>query len=111
LHRVCTCIARTFVFKFNPVEGTGGVDPSHSRIGEIGPQVFKCGAQPKITSSHREKLAQFLEHDPDLTLEELREGLSLDCTVQAIHYVLEDMGISYKKRHFEQANKTEKMSL
>lgn len=80
------------------------------RIGEIGAQVYKCGAQPKITSTHREKLAQLLAHDPDLTLEELRNDLSLDCTVQAIHYVLKDMGISYKKRHFEPVNKTAKTS-
>lgn len=76
------------------------------QTGEIGDGYYRCGAKPKITAAHREKLQQLLDEHPDLTLEQLREGLGLDCTVQAIHYVLKNMGISYKKRHSELANKT-----
>jgi hypothetical protein len=33
-----------------------------------------------------------------MTLAELREALGLKCTLPAIHYVLVDMGLTYKKR-------------
>jgi len=78
-------------------------------IGDIRPQVYKNGAQPKITSTHRERLCELLQENPDLTLEVLREKLGVDCTIQAIHYVLKDMGISYKKRLSVPVNKTAKI--
>lgn len=76
--------------------------------GDIRDGYHRCGAKPKITPVHREQLQKLLDERPDLTLEQLRNELDLDCTVQAIHYVLKDMGISYKKRHFEPANRTAK---
>ena len=79
-------------------------------IGEIGPQVYKCGAKPKITPDHRETLRKLLAQEPDLTLEELRKNLGVSCTIQAIHYVLKDMGISYKKRPSARVSKTVKTS-
>ena len=39
-------------------------------------------------------------------LEELRRATALDCTLPAIHYVLEKIGLTYKKRHSVPANKT-----
>jgi hypothetical protein len=47
---------------------------------------------------------------PDLTLEELRRAAQLDCTIQAIHYVLAAMGLTYKKRHSAPVNKTARIS-
>lgn len=32
-----------------------------------------------------------------MTFVELREALGLECTLPAIHYVLVDMGLTYKK--------------
>jgi transposase len=43
-------------------------------------------------------LRLLLIKQPDLTLEEIRTRLGLGCTIQAIHYVLVDMGLTYKKR-------------
>lgn len=77
-------------------------------LGEIGAQYQNCGRKPKITESHRQRMTGLLEEQPDLTLEEIRQGLGLDCTIQAIHYVLKEMGISYKKRRCAPASKTEK---
>ena len=67
-------------------------------LGDISPQYQNCGAPPKITQTHREHLRLLLATQPDMTLEELKAALGVDCTVQAIHYALKDMGMSYKKR-------------
>jgi transposase len=74
--------------------------------GDIGPRYHRCGRKPKIVPIHRQKLRELLGRKPDLTLEELRRAAALDCTIQAIHYVLEEMGLTYKKRHCAPANKT-----
>ncbi len=75
------------------------------KIGDISPQHHLAGRKPIINEAHRRTLQQLLKQDPGLTLEELRDQLNLPCTIQAVHYVLHDMGITYKKRHFERANK------
>ena len=74
--------------------------------GDIACQYHRCGRQPRIVAGHRQKLRELLSRKPDLTLEELRRAAQLDCTIQAIHYVLEDMGLTYKKRRSAPANKT-----
>ena len=73
--------------------------------GDIGPRYYRCGRKPKIVLTHRQRLCELLERKPDLTLEQLREATALDCTVQAIHYVLKKMGLTYKKRHSGPPNK------
>ena len=80
---------------------------SQRRRGEgIGSLRHRCGRKPMIKEEHRQALRKLLADRPDMTLEEMRECLGLDCTVQAIHYVLSDMGLTYKKRHSEPVNKT-----
>ena len=59
-----------------------------------------------ILTAHRCQMRTLLREKPDLTLKELRAGLGLDCSLPAIHYVLEKMGPTYKKRHSEPASKT-----
>ena len=66
--------------------------------GEIACQYHRCGRRPRIVAVHRQELRKLLSQKPDLTLEELRRATQLDCTIQAIHYVLEEMGLTYKKR-------------
>jgi len=74
--------------------------------GDIRPRYYRCGRKAKIVPAHRRQLRQLLGRKPDLTLEQLREATALNCTVQAIHYVLEKMGLTYKKRHSVPASKT-----
>ena len=74
--------------------------------GEISCRYDRCGNKPKIVAVHRQKLRELLSRKPDLTLEELRRSTQLDCTIQAIHYVLEEMGLTYKKRRSAPVNKT-----
>jgi transposase len=78
---------------------------------EIGARYDRCGRRPKIEKSHREMLSLILVEKPDLTLQELREALGLDCTLPAIHYALVDLGLTYKKRLSKPASKAGQMSL
>ncbi len=78
--------------------------------GEIGARYDRCGRKPRIMETHRKALREMLAGKPDLTLKELREALGLDCTLPAIHYVLADMGLTYKKRLSRPASKTGRTS-
>ena len=66
--------------------------------GDIAPRHHNSGRKPKITPRHADKLKRLVRNHPDMTLEELRDGLGVDCTPQAIHYALKRMGLSLKKR-------------
>jgi transposase len=78
--------------------------------GDIAPRHKFAGRKPKITAAHRERLHGLVRQNPDLTLEELRDALGMDCSVPAIYYVLESMGLSLKKRRSIPRNKIEPMS-
>ena len=74
--------------------------------GDIGPRYHRCGLKPGKVAAQGRTFRQLLSHKPDMTLEELRKATALNCTLPAIHYVLEKMGLTYKKRHSVPANKT-----
>jgi len=76
------------------------------RTGDIAPRHRFSGRKPKLIGTHRRQLRALLRKQPDLTLRELHAALGVACTLQAIHYVLLDMGLTYKKRHSGPANKT-----
>lgn len=75
--------------------------------GDIGPRYHRCGRKPGRVAAQRQTFRQLLGRKPDMTLEELRRATALNCTLPAIHYVLEKMGLTYKKRHSVPANKTD----
>ncbi len=68
------------------------------KTGDIGNRHRFSGAKPKIGPRHRKQLRRLVREQPDMTLEELRDAIEVDCTPQAVFYVLEDMGLSLKKR-------------
>ena len=74
--------------------------------GDIGPRYHRCGLKPGKVAAQGQAFRQLLSRKPDMTLEELRRATALDCTLPAIHYVLEKMGLTYKKRRSGPANKT-----
>lgn len=80
------------------------------RTGDLRPRHHHSGRKPMLVQSHQQKLRELLARKPDLTLEELRQSLAVRCTLQAIHYVLERMGLTYKKRHSGRVNKTDPTS-
>lgn len=67
--------------------------------GDIKPRHRYSGRKPKILAGHEQQLRSLLARKPDLTLEELRQAVALSCTLPAIHYALQRMGLTYKKRH------------
>lgn len=76
------------------------------KTGDIGPRHHYSGPKPTIVDSHRRQMRLLLSQRVDMTLVELRDRLNLKCTIQAVHYVLAEMGLTYKKRHFGPVSKT-----
>ena len=74
------------------------------RTGDIAPRHRFSGRKPKITPKHQQQLRRLVAARSDLTLEQLREAIGVDCTVPAVHYALERMGLPLKKRHSAQRN-------
>lgn len=80
------------------------------RLGDLRPQHHRAGRKPKIQAADRLQLRQQLAAKPDLTLAELRTRTGLNCTLPAIHYVLADMGLTFKKRRSAQPSRTVRTS-
>lgn len=80
------------------------------RTGDIAPRHHRSGRKPRILASHRQSMGRFLRDKPDMTLAELRAALGLDCSLPAIHYALDKLGLTYKKRHSAPASRTARMS-
>jgi len=74
--------------------------------GDLSARYDRCGGRRKIFAEHEQRMRELLGQKPDMTLEELRDALGLDCTVQAVHHALGRMGLTYKKRRSGPANKT-----
>jgi len=74
--------------------------------GDLRPRHRYCGRKPLLGQSYQQRLRELVARQPDLTLEELRQALAVRCTLQAIHYVLQRMGLTYKKRRSGPANRT-----
>jgi len=68
------------------------------RTGDIAPRHRFSGRKPKITDQHQQRLRSLVRDHPDMTLEELREAIGIQCSLPAIHYVLGRMGLPLKKR-------------
>ena len=79
--------------------------------GNIQSRRHLCGRKPLILENHRSQMRDLVSKKPDITLAELRDAVGLNCTLPAIHYALEQMGLSYKKRLSMPASKSAKMSL
>lgn len=75
------------------------------KTGSLGARYDRCGRKPLILESHRQQMRTLLRAKPDLTLEELRAALKLECTLPAIYYALAGLGLTYKKRRSGPANK------
>jgi transposase len=79
--------------------------------GDIGPQHHRSGRKPMLVEAHRQRLGQLIHQKPEITLAEMRSALQLECSLPAIHYVLIDMGLTYKKRRSMRVSKAVPTSL
>lgn len=79
--------------------------------GSIEPLPRTQGRKPAFRDSDLTRLNEFVKKHPDATLEEIKEHFSskVNCSLVAIHYTLKRLGWRYKKKRYEQVNKTEKM--
>jgi transposase len=75
------------------------------RIGELGPQRHRCGRKPLFNDGDRKRLRELVARQPDVTLAEMRSSPELSCTLPAIHYLLQRLGLTYKKRRSMRASK------
>ena len=75
------------------------------QTGDLGNRHRFSGRKPIILGEHRRRIKELLGRRPDMTLGELREALSLSCTLPAIHYVLVDLDLTYIKRRSAPASR------
>ncbi len=66
--------------------------------GDIAPRHHFAGRKAWLLPQFGEKLRRLVQSKPDLTLEQMRAALGLKCTLPAIHYVLAQLGLTFKKR-------------
>ena len=76
------------------------------KLGHIKSLHHRAGRKRTIVAEHRIAIRKLLANKPDMTLAELREALGLTCTLPALHYVLADMNLTFKKRRSGPPNKT-----
>lgn len=74
------------------------------QTGDIASRHRFSGRKRKITGPYEERLKALVRERPDMTLEELRDALGLECTPQAIHYALCRINLPLKKRRFVPPN-------
>ena len=67
------------------------------RTGDIASRYHVCGRKPYFTNELRLQIKELIRKRKDITLEEIRDTLDLNCSLPAIHYVLRDMNLSFKK--------------
>ena len=73
--------------------------------GDIAPRHRFSGRKAVILPAHQVEMRGLLRRKPDMTLREVRAALDLGCTLPAIHYALQKIGLTYKKRRSGPANK------
>lgn len=69
--------------------------------GSIEPKPRSGGPKPKLAGKE-EALRKCVEQQPDITLEELRERLQLQVSLTTVHRALEQLHLSFKKKHARQ---------
>ena len=66
--------------------------------GAIEPKPHGGGQPPALDPGKLEELRELVRQQPDVTLEELRQRLGLDCSLAAICRTLKKVGITRKKK-------------
>ena len=80
------------------------------RTGQIEPRHRFSGRKARLLPERGQELKALVAKQPDLTLVQIKERLSLACTIPVIHQVLAKLGLTYKKRLSMRPNKTGRTS-
>ena len=80
------------------------------RTGQIEARHRFSGRKASLLPDHGQELKALVGQHPDLTLAEIKERLDLGYTVGAIHWALDKLGLTYKKRHSMPPSKTAPIS-
>lgn len=67
------------------------------RLGTLEPQSYRCGRKPILQEQDLQWLRQMVTKRPDITLKELQQLCSKQCSIMTISRCLEQLGASYKK--------------
>lgn len=71
--------------------------------GDITPKTHLRGRKPALNSQQLEQMRELIISEPDITLEEIRENMSLTIKKSAISKIInEKLGFRYKKRQYIQ---------
>jgi len=81
------------------------------QTGSLEPSACTQGRKPAFNGADLGQLNDFVQENPDSTLEEIREYFSdkVNCSIVAIHNALKRLDWRYKKNRYEQVSKPEKM--
>jgi transposase len=72
--------------------------------GSLQPRPNPGGRSPAIAEERYDELRDLLAQDPDLTLEQIRERLHLDCSLAAICRTLKKLELTRKKKRCTRPN-------
>jgi transposase len=80
------------------------------RTGDIAHRHGYSGRKPYFTAKRRTWIKDLVQKQPDITLDEIRLTLGLQCTLPAIHYVLQDLNLTLKKNPSRQRARARRRS-
>lgn len=69
------------------------------QTGSLQPRPYHGGRAPAIPQHRYDEVRQLLAEQPDLTLEQIRDRLQLDCSLAAICRTLKKLHLTRKKKH------------
>ena len=82
----------------------------YKETGSYEPSPLNNGRKPLVDNETMNKVVEKIQEEPDMTLQELIDDFDLRISQAALCKRLIKLGLSFKKRHSIQTDKSEKMS-
>jgi len=77
--------------------------------GSYEPEAKNSGRKPLISEIQMENVLERIKEQPDITLQELIDEFNLPFSQSALSKRLRKLGLTFKKRHFMQMDRNDKM--
>ena len=81
----------------------------YKETGNYEPKPLNNGRKPQVSKETMDRVVIKIQEKPDMTLQELIDEFSLGISQAALCKRLVKLGLSFKKRHYIQTDKSEKM--